>query len=315
MLSRNASRGNVMRKWVWGGIAAIIVIVGFFAWPYARFAYLLYFYGPSALERMKVSTPTYSLRYGQAPKQYADLRVPPGKGPFPIVVVIHGGCWDVQFGSTGTIAPLADALTKRGIATLNIQYRVLGDPGGGWPGSMRDAGAAIDAVRGLATRYPINPDRLVVVGHSAGAQLALWSAMRGKLSAGSDIAVADPLLPKAVVAIDGPGTLAEFIGKDAEICDKPVIVPFMGGTPRQVPQHYQDASPQEHLPLGVPQYFAQAAFADLMVPYISRARRSGDPVVTYRPDRGGHFSIINPTLEQGQGTVELVVKAVGQLPR
>ena len=303
-----------MRKWIWGTAAIVLLALGWFAWPYARFAYMWHFYGPSALERMAVSTPTYTLHYGPSPKQYADLRVPPGRGLFPVVVVIHGGCWDVAFGSSGSIAPVADALVKRGIATLNVQYRVVGDPGGGWPGTMRDVGTAIDDVRLLARRFPIDPHRMVVAGHSAGAQLALWSGMRDRLTPGSAVALPKPLMPKAVVAIDGPGALAEFIGKDAEICDKPVIVPFMGGTPAQVPERYRDASPQDHLPLGVHQYLAQAAFADLMQPYIDRARRSGDQVTAYHPGDTGHFSIINPALPQGQGTVSLIVKAVHALP-
>ena len=303
-----------MRKWIWGVVAIVIIVLGYVAWPYARFAYMWHHYGPSALERMPVSAPTYTLRYGAAPKQVAELRMPAGKGPFPIVVLVHGGCWDIAFGSSGSIAPIADALTKRGIATLNVQYRVVGDPGGGWPGSLRDVGTAIDDIRQLAPRFPIDTGRLVVAGHSAGAQLALWSAMRDRLSRGSQVALPNPLLPKAVVAIDGPGTLAEFIGKDAEICDKPVIVPFMGGTPQQVPDRYHDASPQDHLPLHVNQYLAQATFADLMQPYIESARRSGDPVTTYRPAKTGHFTIINPTLPQGQGTVALIEKAVRSLP-
>lgn len=304
-----------MRKWAWIAVAASVILIGFLAWPYARFAYLWHFYGPSALERMAVSKPTYTMRYGPAPKQYAELRLPAGQGPFPLAVIIHGGCWDVAFGSSGTIAPVADALTKRGIATLNVQYRVVGDQGGGWPGTMQDIGTAIDSVRTLARRYPIDQKRLVVAGHSAGAQLALWTAMRDRLSPQSELSRADPLMPKAVVAIDGPGALAEFIGKDAEICDKPVIVPFMGGTPTQVPQRYRDASPQDHLPLKVPQFFAQAALAELMQPYIDRARKSGDPITAYRPPNTGHFSIINPSLPQGRSTVALIERAVASLPK
>lgn len=94
-----------MRKWIWAGVAIVVGVLGFVAWPYVHFAYLWHFYGPSALERMAVSAPTYTLHYGPAPKQYAELRVPPGQRPFPIAVIIHGGCWDVSFGSSGTIAP------------------------------------------------------------------------------------------------------------------------------------------------------------------------------------------------------------------
>ena len=296
-------------KWIWSAALALVLVGGYLAWPYARSAYAMYVYGPPGLKRTPVSAPTETLRYGSEPKQTADLRVPAGPGPFPVAVLIHGGCWNAAFGASTDLAPLADALTQRGIATLNIRYRVVGDAGGGWPGTLRDVGAAVDAVRGLAQRYPIDPNRLLVAGHSAGAHLALWSAMRGKLAAGSEIAVANPLLPKAVVAIDGPGALAEFIGVDAEECGKPVIVPFMGGTPQQVPARYRDATPQDHLPLGVKQYFVQGAFWDLMQPYMDRAKAAGDPIQSIRPERGGHFRILHPKEPQGQATLALMVEA------
>lgn len=303
-----------MRRWLWGLAAVLLVAASIFAWPFVRFAYLWHFYGPPALEKLPASAPTFTLRYGTAPKQFADLRMPAGRGPFPVAVVVHGGCYTQEFGSSRGTAGLADALTKRGIATLNVQYRITGDPGGGWPGTIRDVGAAIDSLRDLARHYPLNLDQLVVAGHSAGAQLALWSAVRSKLSPVSEIAVPDPLLPKAVVAIDGPATLAEFVGEDASQCGKPVIVPFMGGTPRQFPDRYRDASAQDHLPLGIHQYVVQAAFADLMQPYVDRARRSGDTVTVYRPKDGKHFSIINPTQPMGQGTIALIQQAVRNLP-
>ena len=180
---------------------------------------------------------------------------------------------------------------------------------------MRDVGTAIDSVRGLEKRYPIDPSRLIVVGHSAGAQLALWSAIRGQLPPTSEIALPDPLLPKAVVAIDGPGSLAEFIGTDADVCGKPVIVPFMGGTPQNFPDRYRDASPQDHLPLHVRQYLVQAALGDLMEPYIERVKQSGDFLAVYKPDNGKHFDIINPAQEQGESTVRLIVRASNEIAK
>lgn len=269
----------------------------------------MYVYGPPGLKRTVVSPPTETIRYGNEPKQTADLRIPSGLGPFPVVVLIHGGCWNAAFGASTDLAPLADALTQRGIATLNIRYRVVGDVGGGWPGTLRDVGAAVDTVRSLSQRYPIDSSRLMVAGHSAGAHLALWTAMRNKLAASSEVAVLNPLLPKAVVAIDGPGALAEFIGVDAEECGKPVIVPFMGGTPKEVPARYRDATPQDHLPLGVKQYFVQGAYWDLMQPYIDLAKAGGDPIQSIRPERGGHFRILHPKQPQGQATLALIVEA------
>lgn len=298
-----------MRIWILGAVVVVLLVAGYASWPYARFAYSMYIYGPPALARTVVSVPAETIRYGTEPKQSADLRVPSGKGPFPIAVLIHGGCWNASFGASSDLAPLADALTKQGIATLNIRYRVVGDAGGGWPGTLRDVGAAIDAVRGVAARYPIDTERLLVAGHSAGAHLALWSGMRGKLSPSSEVAVANPVMPKAVVAIDGPGALAEFIGVDAEECGKPVIVPFMGGTPQQVPGRYRDATPQDHLPLGVKQYFVQGAFWDLMQPYMDKAKLAGDITQSIRPPKGGHFRLLHPTEPQGQATLALILEA------
>lgn len=294
-----------------GGLAVATLTAIWFVAPVLRMLWMVYWHGPPALERLPVGKPTATLRYGPAEQQVEELRLPPGTGPFPVAVVLHGGCWDASVGGTARgIAPLADALTRRGVATLNVEYRQLGQVGGGWPGTFRDAGAAIDSLRPLAKRYPLDLDRVTVVGHSAGALLATWSAVRPRLSAASELYATHPVTPAAVVPIDGPASLAEFIGKDAEICDKPVIVPLMGGTPAQVPQRYRDASAQDHLPLGVPQYVAQGAFADLMQNYVSRARRAGDPIETYRTRRPSHFRIINPTEPEGEGTVSLIMRAV-----
>lgn len=302
------------RNWLIGCGVVMALVAAWFAWPTAHFMWLLYWHGPPALERLAVSKPAAVLRYGDAPQQVAELRLPAGAGPFPVAVVLHGGCWDASIGGTARgIAPLADALTQRGIATLNVEYRQLGQPGGGWPGTFRDAGAAIDMLRPLAKRYPLDLGRMIAVGHSAGALLATWSAVRPTLAATSDVHAADPVKPAAVVAIDGPSSLADFIGKDREICDKPVIVPLMGGTPARVPQRYRDASAQDHLPLGLPQFVAEGAFAELMQPYVERARSAGDPVEVYRTKRPSHFRIINPTEPEGAGTVELIVRAVKAL--
>ena len=299
------------RRWLIGGGIVVAALLVWFGGPVAFFAWQVYWHGPPALERLPVGKPVATLHYGPAPQQVEELRMPAGRGPFPVAVVIHGGCWDASIGGTARgIAPLADALTQRGVATLNVEYRQLGQAGGGWPGTFRDVGAAIDSLRPLARRYPLDLGRVIVIGHSAGALLATWSAVRPVLTPASDIHAPDPVRPVAVVAIDGPSSLAEFIGKDREICDKPVIVPLMGGTPGQVPQRYRDASAQDHLPLGVPQYVAQGAFADLMAPYVVRARRAGDRVEVYRTKRPSHFRIINPTEPEGAGTVALITRAV-----
>jgi acetyl esterase/lipase len=303
-------------RWLIGAGLLLLPLTLWFAGPLAYMLWMVHWHGPPALERLPVSKPVAILHYGPAEQQVEELRLPVGPGPFPIAVVLHGGCWDALIGGTArSIAPLADVLTKHGVATLNVEYRQLGQSGGGWPGTFRDAGAAIDSLRPLARQYPLDLDRVIVIGHSAGALLSTWSAVRPTLASTSDLYVSDPVRPAAVVAIDGPSSLAEFIGKDQEVCDKPVIVPLMGGTPARVPQRYRDASAQDHLPLGVPQYIAIGAFNDLMQPYILRVRHAGDPLAVYRTERPSHFRIINPTEPEGAGTLALIERGFAATER
>lgn len=85
-----------------------------------------------------------------------------------LVVLIHGGCWLNQF-DLKHIRPLASDIANQGIAVLSIEYRRIGDPGGGWPGTFDDIRQAL----GFASEMPF--ENLFVVGHSAGGHLALWS--------------------------------------------------------------------------------------------------------------------------------------------
>ena len=115
------------------------------------------------------------IAYGPDANQFADLRLPPGAGPSPVIAIFHGGCW-AEFADLAYTAPLASALTREGWATWNIEYRRIHQPGGGWPGTFDDAARGVDALREAARQYPLDFSRVVVIGHSAGGQLALWTA-------------------------------------------------------------------------------------------------------------------------------------------
>lgn len=294
------------KRAAWAALAAGAAAAIYAGYPFAMFMYSWQTNGPPALHRLPVSAPTAQLRYGASPMQVAELRMPTGAGPFPLAVVIHGGCFLSKIDNMAGIAPIADALTKRGIATLNIEYRKLGDAGAGWPGTYRDIGTAVDMVRGLARRYPIDLKRISFVGHSSGAHFALWAASRPRLPAGSEIRGSDPLVPAAVVGIDGPPALAAFVGRDAEECGEPVLVPLIGGTPAQVPERYREVDTGARLPLGMRQGFVVAQLGETMTGYIARARASGDPVQVYTPPIPYHFRIINPEREEGQRTLQLI---------
>ena len=240
--------------------------------------------------------PTLVAAYGSDPLQVGELRLPPGKGPFPVVEVIHGGCWTKGFTSLKGTAALASALTAMGYATWNIEYRQLGDTGGGWPGTFKDWAAATDYLRVLAKSQPISLDRVAVVGHSAGAHAALWIASRASLPATSEVGAELPLPVGIAVAIDGPGELAPFIGFDAEVCRKPVIAPLIGGLPKDQAERYRLASPIDNLPTSAREYLITSVVLtpDAAEHYRSVAAAKGQTVRVLQVKDGGHFDIIAP---------------------
>jgi acetyl esterase/lipase len=257
-----------------------------------------------AMAATSAPRPKITATYGADPIDNGELRIPPGKGPFPVAVLIHGGCWDAGTGGRDDMTPLAAALTKSGFATWNIEYRRVGDAGGGWPGTFRDVAAGVDYVRVLAKTQPLDLRRLVIVGHSSGAHLALWAASRRTLDA--SLAGKAPLSPAAVVAIDGPGTLAPFVGIDAQVCGHPAIVPLMGGTPAEKPAEYKLASPADRLPFGVRQLLVLGELGPMMEPYVAAAKASGDRVEALAPKDADHFNILNPGSTQGAEVVDFI---------
>jgi len=252
----------------------------------------------------RASKPAASISYGPDALQVADLRLPSGPGPFPVAVVIHGGCWRASVDNRSGIAGFADALTERGFATWNIEYRRVGDAGGGWPGTFQDVAAAEDKLADIAATYPLDLSRVILVGHSSGAHMALWAASRSKLPAPWSAA---RVTPAAVVAIDGPGALAPFVGIDAEVCGRPVIVPLMGGTPQDKPAEYRIASPIDNLPLGVRQLLVEGELRDLMQPYKAAVRNSGDAIDVFVPAQSNHFDIVTPNTPNGRAVLDFIV--------
>ena len=243
------------------------------------------------------SPPTLTAAYGDDELQVGELRLPSGEGPFPVVVMIHGGCWMKGFATKRHTAAAATALTEKGVATWNIEYRQIGDEGAGWPGTFLDWGAATDHLRTLAETYPLDLEKVVVTGHSAGAHAALFVASRSRLAGESEIRGRNPLPVSAAVAIDGPGDLASFSGLAEQVCGRPVIDLLMGGGPDSVPERYAEGSPLEVLPLRVP--LALISSSGVLPPPSAEAFRAAASAVGDRVDvhviaDSGHFEPIAP---------------------
>ena len=179
-------------------------------------------------------------RYGTLPQQVCDLHRPHGQGPFPVAVVLHGGYWQPPYGKL-VMRPLCIDLVRRGYAALNVEYRRLGRDGGGWPQTFDDVAAAIDLLAGLDDAA-LDLDRVTLIGHSAGGQLALWAAGRRELPPGAP--GASPRVPAGRVLALAAVCDITFAGN--------VAVRLMGGLPSEVPERWAQANPVRRIPLDVP---------------------------------------------------------------
>jgi dipeptidyl aminopeptidase/acylaminoacyl peptidase len=166
-------------------------------------------------------------RYGTGPDHEADLLLPDGGGPHRVAVLLHGGFWRAGF-TRALMAPLAVDLADRGWASWNVEFRRIGS-GGGVPETLDDVGAAVEALAHVDA--PVDRERLLVIGHSAGGQLALCLAGMPTVA--------------AVISLAGVCDLGaaarERIGESAAL-------EFTGGTPHERPEAYAIADPLRRLP-------------------------------------------------------------------
>ncbi|HZR44539.1 MAG TPA: alpha/beta hydrolase [Ktedonobacteraceae bacterium] len=233
--------------------------------------------------------------YGAESLQFGDLYLPQGSGPHPVVILIHGGFWRAAYGLS-LMQGLAEDLVQNNIAAWNIEYRRVGDAGGGWPGTLEDVACAADHLVRLAPAYALDLTRVVPVGHSAGGQLALWLAARSRLPKTGQLAVNEPPLSLVgAVSLAGASDLRLVwhlnLGHGA-------ARDFLGGSPDKVPARYAIASPAALLPLGIPQVLIHGKKDDI-VPltvsqqYAQQAALVGDRVTLIELPGADHFTLID----------------------
>ncbi len=251
----------------------------------------------SELSQMPLPAPAEKIAYGDGPQQFGELRLPTGEGPFPMVVLIHGGCWQNAFDYV-YMTRLGAWFADHGVACWTIEYRRLGDDGGGWPGTFLDVAHAADFVRQLALSHPIDANRIIAAGHSAGGHLALWLASRQKLPPLSELFAKDPVRIHGVLGLAAITDLAKYRHGPAGSCHASVE-PLLGGTEERFPQRYAETSPSQRLPLGLPQVFIQGERDPIVDPasvrsYIDEAKKAGDPVTLLAVPSVGHFETSVP---------------------
>ena len=221
--------------------------------------------------------------YGTDSNQFGEVRIPKDKKLAALVMNIHGGFWRAKY-DLAHAGHLCAALTARGLPTWNVEYRRVGNPGGGWPGTFEDIRAAFRFVPELAKRYKLDPAKTLVMGHSAGGQLALC------------LAAHEPSL-KLAVSLAGVLDLQQawqlHLSNDA-------VVEFLGGKPSEVADHYREADPMV-LTIGhsTTQWLIHGA-ADDIVPstfsrnYTEQKRKRGEDVHYLEISTAGHFDLIDP---------------------
>ncbi|GAB7192532.1 alpha/beta hydrolase [Kineococcus sp. NUM-3379] len=243
-------------------------------------------------------------RYGPHPAQVADLHVPAGGHRESAVVLVHGGFWKAGWDRSLEDLLVRDLLAA-GRPVWNVDYRAADDEGGGWPGTLADVAAAVDALAGVAPAHGVRPVRTALVGHSAGGHLALWAAARHRLPAGAPGA-GPALRPALVVAQAAVADLqaADALRLGAE-AGRPgfaggAVAALLGGHAPQVPERYLLADPVRLVPLGVPLLAVTGAADDVVPAEQSRrlaqaAAAAGDEVRLEVVDGEDHTAHLDPS--------------------
>jgi acetyl esterase/lipase len=229
--------------------------------------------------------PDARVAYGADPNQFLEVRLPHTKGPYPVLLNIHGGYWRAKYDLAHT-GHLCEALRNADVATFNVEYRRVGNAGGGWPGTFEDIRSACRFVQQEHSRFRLDLNRLVVMGHSAGGQLALC------------LAAHEPSIRHAI-SLAGVVDLREGFRLNLS---NAAVAEFLGGSPTAVPDHYREADPTE---LKIPharQWLIHGSEDDTVPPafsrdYVAAKKQAGESAELVEVPDAGHFDLIDPNSE------------------
>ncbi len=264
--------------------------------------------------------PDATVAYGTDPLQQGDLwipqRKPNGKARPPMIIMIHGGCWQTDIADRTLMDWIAADLRADGIAVWNIDYRGVDRPGGGYPGTFTDTGKAVDQLPAIAKKYHLDARRVVAIGHSAGGHLALWAAGRARLPVSSPLWVAHPLRIDHVISLGGLPDLEATAASPDNGCGTAVVARLVGPPDSNTrPDPYADTSVTRLLPLGVPQDLVNGR-EDHIIPYrlatgyVARATTAGDTAVLHTVPNIGHVELIAPESAAWAETKRLIHAAL-----
>lgn len=234
------------------------------------------------------------------PRQKLDLYLPPGPGPFPVVIWIHGGAWTTGDKAGG---PALNLLAE-GYAVASINYRLSQDAP--FPAAVQDCRTAVRWLRKQATLYRLDPRRFAVWGSSAGGHLAAMVGVTGNNERfDTDLWAEESSAVQAVVDFFGP---TDFLQMDAhrlphgmvhESADSPESA-FIGGPIRQYPERVRQANPITYVDPKDPPFLVVHGDRDPLVPHhqsvllVEALRAAGVPVRFHTVKGGGHGGFRDP---------------------
>jgi acetyl esterase/lipase len=202
-----------------------------------------------------------------------DIAIPPGEGPFPCAVMLHGGAWqggsrkDLSVGDkekNGKVGPSwIEEVAKKGYVAAAVSYRLA--PKYKFPAMIEDARAAVRFLRANAKTYHVDPTKFGAIGFSAGAHLALLLGLCEK-SAGFDVGDNLDVSGQVQCIIDffGPTDLSLYAASPG--LEDGYMVPFLGKECKTDPDVYKKASPITYISKDAPPILILHGTFDLIVP-------------------------------------------------
>ena len=249
---------------------------------------------------------------GDPSQNYGDLYLPAGAqrtDSIPLVVLIHGGGWRAKYHAS-SFDGLSRTLAERGVAVYNIEYRRVGS-GGGWTHTFSDVVDAYNSIPDLIAAYPqLSSQNVIAVGHSAGAQLAVWAATDRR----DNVALGIPettFRPEAVISLAGPLDLVHAFKADHNAAEQ-----VLGGTPEQQAERYTAVDPIQNIDPTVP-VLAVAGTADATVSptqstaYVAAVDRDHGVATLELIPGATHQSLVTPGRIGATRVLDLIVNAAG----
>lgn len=240
--------------------------------------------------------PSLRLAYGSAASAYVELFLPEGDGPFPVVVLVHGGCWCAAFGGIRQMRGMAGALQARGMAVWNVEYRCVDQPGGGYPGMYHDMHAALDLLAARHASWRLDLERLVAVGHSAGGHLVQWLAGCRQIAPDSPLYRSVRWRLRAVLSLGGLADLRHESARILANCGR-TTAELAGVARPERPDVFADTNPLALMPPDCPSILMTGELDRIAPPrvacdYARRARQAGASVAAIILPGASHYDVI-----------------------